>query len=89
MSDQPSTTVTAPVVTVPIKSAWLSKVNWTQAVSGAAMVLTFVSGGAIGLTADQQAALVVVIGVIGNVVTWVMKTFFTNTVQASSLPKGT
>ncbi len=83
-----STTTTPPVVTVPVTSAWGSKVNWTQAVAGAAMVLTFATGGKIGMTADQQAAVVVTIGVIGNVVTWVMKTFFTDSVHPSSLPKG-
>ncbi len=83
-----STTPSLPSITVPITSAWSSKVNWTQAVSAGAMVLTLVSGGKVGMSADQQAAAVVTIGVIGNIVTWVFKTFFTSSVHAASLPKG-
>ena len=77
---------TPTVATVSIKSAWLSKVNWTQAVAGAAMLLAYFSGGKFDLSPDQQAAFVVSIGVIGNLVTWVIKTWFTSTIQASSLP---
>lgn len=87
MSQQPNQNAAQTVATVPVTSAWSSKINWTQAVSGAAMVLTLVSGGKVGLTADQQAAIVVTIGVIGNVITWICKTWFTNSVHAPSLPK--
>ncbi|MGO8972978.1 MAG: hypothetical protein ACLQNV_05520 [Steroidobacteraceae bacterium] len=83
-----STSPTTPTVNVPVTSAWSSKVNWTQAVAAAAMILTLVSGGKIGITPEQQAAAVVTIGVIGNIVTWAMKTFFTSSVHAASLPKG-
>lgn len=76
-----------PVVVVPVKSAWLSKINWTQAVSGFAMILGFVTGNAVSLTADQQGALIVVIGLIGNIVTFVMKTWFTKSVTPSSAAK--
>lgn len=50
------------------------------------MILTLVSGGKIGMSADQQTAAVVTIGVACNIVTWVFKTFFTSTVHAASLP---
>ena len=50
--------------TVPVTSAWTSKVNWTQGVSAFAMILTFLSGGHAGLSPDQQAAVVVTIGVV-------------------------
>ena len=73
-----------PQVSVSVKSAWLSKINWTQAVSGAAMIIAYLSGGKMSLTPDQQAALVVSIGVLGNVATWVIKTWFTATVTPSS-----
>ena len=72
-------------VTVPTKSAWLSKINWTQGVSSAAMVLTLVSGGKLNLTADQQAAMIVTIGVVGDAATWVIKTWFTPTVTPASV----
>ncbi len=73
-----------PQVSVDVKSAWLSKINWTQGVAGAAMVIAYFSGGKINLSLDQQAALVVSIGVIGNVVTWVIKTWFTSTITPPS-----
>jgi hypothetical protein len=77
---------TQPTVIVPITSAWSSKINWTQAVAIIASLLTFFSGGSFGLTDAQQAAIVVTIGVIQGIATWIMKTFFTSTVHASSLP---
>jgi hypothetical protein len=84
MSPQP------PVVTatVPVVSAWASKINWTQAVAAFAIILTLVSGGKVGMDADQQAAAVVTIGVGCNIATWIMKTFFTARVHPTSLPKG-
>ncbi|MFZ3308924.1 MAG: hypothetical protein WBD53_08075 [Xanthobacteraceae bacterium] len=72
-------------VMVPTKSAWLSKINWTQGVSSVAMVLTLVSGGKLNLTADQQVAIVVTIGIVGDVATWVIKTWFTPTVTPASV----
>lgn len=73
------------IAAVPVTSAWVSKVNWTQAVSGVAMVLAFVSGGRIGMTPEQQGALVVTIGVVTNIVTWILHTYFTPGVKAASL----
>ena len=58
-----STSPTTPTVNVPVTSAWSSKVNWTQAVAAAAMILTLVSGGKIGITPEQQAAAVVTISI--------------------------
>jgi len=84
MSPQPA----VPTATVPIVSAWASKINWTQAVAAFAMILTLVSGGKVGMDADQQTAAVVTIGVACNIATWIMKTFFTARVHPTSLPKG-
>jgi hypothetical protein len=75
------------MITVPIKSAWASKINWTQAVSAFAMLIGWASGNAIELSADKQTAIVVTIGVIGNIVTWIMKTWFTTTITPSSAAK--
>lgn len=72
------------LTTVEIKTAWLSKINWTQAVAGSAMILAWLTGGHVGMTPDQQAAVITTIGVIGNIVTWVVKTWFTPTVTPSS-----
>jgi hypothetical protein len=84
MSSQPP----VETATVPVVSAWSSKINWTQAVAAFAMILTLVSGGKVGMDADQQAAAVVTIGVGCNIATWIMKTFFTARVHPTSLPKG-
>lgn len=71
--------------TVPIKSAWKSKVNWTQVVGGAAMLLALFAGHQV-IDSDQQAAILVVIGLVQGGVTWILKTFYTDSVHASSLP---
>jgi len=72
-------------VRVPVKSAWLSKVNWVQGVAALSMILVFVFGNSAALTPEQQNSIVVVIGLAGNVVTWIVKTWFTPTVSAASL----
>ena len=80
MSVQPPATVQ-----VSLKSAWASKINWTQAVTAFAMLVTLFTGGKFNIDADQQAAIVVTIGVVGNLATWVMKTWFTPTVTPASV----
>jgi hypothetical protein len=84
MSPQPP----VPTATVPVVSPWASKINWTQAVAAFAMILTLVSGGKVGMDADQQTSAVVTIGVACNIATWIFKTFFTARVHPTSLPKG-
>lgn len=82
----PDTTPPTPAnVVVATQSAWASKINWTQAIAGLSMLLSWYSGGKIGLTADQQLALVTSIGVIANLFTWVFKTWFTKTVTPASV----
>jgi hypothetical protein len=70
---------------VSVESAWASKINWTQAVGGAAMMLTFATGGKANLTADQQVAIVTVIGLIQAGVTWFLRTYKTTTVTPASV----
>ena len=77
-----------PTATVPVVSAWSSKINWTQVVGAAAMILTLLTGNRVSLSADQQAAIITVIGLIQGLVTWVLKTWFTAHVTAASLPNG-
>jgi hypothetical protein len=74
--------------TVNVKSAWMSKINWTQFVSSGAMLLTLVTGGKLNLTADQQTAIIVVIGVGGDIITYIMKTWFTPTITPGSATAG-
>lgn len=77
--------LTAPTVVVEVKPAWQSKINWTQAVSGVAMILTLVSGGELNITAEQQLGIIAVIGLASNIVTWILKTWFTTTVTPASV----
>jgi hypothetical protein len=86
MSD-PQSPAIGGLTIVPVTSAWASKVNWTQAVSGFAMILAFVTSGHISMTPEQQMALVVTIGVATNIATWILHTFFTPGVKAASLTK--
>jgi hypothetical protein len=72
---------------VPVTSAVSSKVNWTQIIAMAAMLLAYFTGGKLNLDPSQQASIVVVIGVVSQVVTIIFKTWFTNSVHPSSLPK--
>lgn len=78
-----STTSTA--ATVDVVSAWKSKINWTQVVAGVAMALSYFTGGKVGLTVEQQLALVTVIGLLSNVVTWIVKTWFTKSVTPAAI----
>ena len=69
---------------VEVKSAWLSKINWTQAVAVLAAVLTMFN---FDLDAKTQADVVAGIVGIQAVVTWAMRTFFTTTVTPSAAGK--
>jgi hypothetical protein len=67
---------------VEVKSAWLSKINWTQAVAILASVLV-VWG--IDLDAKTQLAIVSMIQGAQSVATWAFRTWFNRTVSPASL----
>jgi hypothetical protein len=71
-------------VTVDVKSAWLSKINWTQAIGVIASVAAV-----FGLNLDPALQVEIVAGIQGvvAVVTWALKTFGTTTVTPSSAAK--
>jgi hypothetical protein len=69
---------------VDVKSAWLSKINWAQALGVLASILVFFG---IDLTPEVQAQLLIVINGIAAVVTWALRTFFTKTVTPSAAAK--
>lgn len=71
-------------VRVDVKSSWASKINWTQAIAALSMVLTVVFGPSAALSAEQQLAIVTVIGLLGQVVTWIIRTWFTRSITAAS-----
>lgn len=70
--DISKTTVTA---TVDVQSAWLSKINWTQAVGIGASVLVMATGGKVNIPLDQQLEIVGVIQGLQALATWAFKTF--------------
>ncbi len=72
------------VTLVEVQSPWISKINWTQIVQGAAAIAVIVSGGKVNLTTEQQLQIVGGIVVLGNLATIVMKTYFTSTITPQS-----
>ena len=76
----------AETVTVPVKSAWASKVNWTQVIAGVATFATALISAA-NLPAAQAAALTAAVAGAGQFVTIILRTFFTTAVTPSSATK--
>lgn len=72
------------VAIVPVKPAITSKINWTQFIGVAAMLASYFG---LPLTADQLAGILAAIGTAQGVITWVIKTWFTNSVTPSSAGK--
>lgn len=70
------------VVNVEVKSAWLSKINWTQII---AAVSTLVTTNALGLDDATQVKVLAVTSIIHSVATVVLKTWFTPTVTPASV----
>lgn len=61
-------------VTVETKSAWLSKINWTQIIAFVAMGLSFVG---FDFNPEAQAQILAAIIAVEGVITIILKTFFT------------
>lgn len=75
----------APVVTVPITSAWASKVNITQAVGVAATALALLTGNKYSVPLDVQAEVIAGIQAVQAIVTWILRTWFSSSVVAGSV----
>lgn len=73
-----------PRVVVSTKSAWLSKINWSQVIAIVAMVGTTFN--LFELTPDEQIKILSGIVAVQGAVTFVLKTFFTSTITPSSVP---
>lgn len=67
-----------------VKTAWLSKINWTQAVGGTAMLLSWIG---IDMPPEVRAAIITAIGSTTMVVTWVTRTWFTTALTSASVEK--
>jgi peptidoglycan hydrolase-like protein with peptidoglycan-binding domain len=70
-------------VVVPVKSAILSKVNWTQALQ---IILTIV-GLFLPISDDLKLQIIAVANGLGSIITIVIKTWFTSTVTPASAAK--
>lgn len=70
------------VAEVEVKSAWTSKINWTQAATVAFSVATLFG---IDVPAETKAQAITVITAAGGVVTWALRTWFTKAVTPSSV----
>jgi hypothetical protein len=83
-----STDVTQPTAVVNVaENGWFSKINWAQAIQVLAAVTVMATGGKINISPEQQLALVTGILVVGNIVTVIIKTYFTPTVTKQSVGK--
>lgn len=74
----------AETLRVETKSAWLSKINWTQAVAVTANLLVLTTGGKFDIPPEVQAQIVVGIGAVQGLATWIFKTWFTPTITPAS-----
>lgn len=76
-------TPTPPQVLVPVKSAWLSKINWTQLAGPIATGLAYI--GLPGITQEQLLGVFAAIQTVQSIVTFVLKTWFSPTVTPASI----
>lgn len=67
--------------TVPIKSAWASKINWGALVAAAAMILAN-----FGIDLDEETQNAVLTFIISGLAmyTWFVRTFFTKSLTKGS-----
>jgi hypothetical protein len=65
------------------KSAWTSKINWTQAIAILAMLGTFLG---FDLSGQDQADILAAIVAVQGVVTIIIRVFFTSKPIAAKVP---
>lgn len=69
---------------VPVKSAWYSKINWTQA--GAAATALIVAFG-IDIPEEQKANVLGVLTVGQGILTWIFRTWYNGSVSPGSIKR--
>ena len=84
MSTTPTGAQPTIVAQVDVQSAWISKINWTQAIGIVATILAVVSSNKYEIPAETQISIVAGIQGVQAVVTWVIKTWFTKTITPAS-----
>lgn len=85
MNDSPLPTTLPTAVVVDVQSAWVSKINWTQLVAAASTL--GVLFGLPELDPKQQLTIVGAIQLIGNGITWYLRTYRSTTVTVASAKK--
>lgn len=68
---------TGGVATVPVKSAWYSKINWTQVVAVVASVGAFFG---LDTSEEVKAQVVLAIQAVGSAITLILRTYFNRSV---------
>jgi hypothetical protein len=71
-------------ISVAVKSAWASKINWTQ---GVGLLASLLAMRGVDLPPETQAQIVVAIQAIVSVATWVARTWFTTSVTPAVAKK--
>lgn len=74
-------------VVVDVKSGWLSKINWAQAIGVVASVLVVLTGGKVNIDLATQGEIVVGIQSAVALVTWALRTFGKPTATPSQAAK--
>ncbi len=72
---------------VAVKSAWLSRINWTQAIGMGVSLLTYFGIIVPADMADNATAAILGVQALVALVTWILKTFFTATITPSAAAK--
>lgn len=68
-------------VVVEEKSAWLSKINWTQILT---VVFTLLAAFGVNIPEEMKVNIIAAVTAIGGIVTVVMRTWFTTKVTSAS-----
>lgn len=72
--------------TVPIKSAWASKINWLQVIAALMTGATALISAA-NLPAAQATEITAAVAGVGQILTLIVRTFFTTAITPSSAAK--
>jgi hypothetical protein len=72
------------VVAADVKSSFLSKINWTQAVGVGVSCAVVLGCNKCDMPVATQAELVLAIQSLQGVATWIMRTWFTTRITAAS-----
>lgn len=75
---------TPDAVTVPVKSAWFSKINWLQAAGAATAVVTAFQ---LDIPMQYKPHALVAMNVAQGVLTWIARTWFNGTIAPASIEK--